>query len=61
MSASFSGDNLRFMMASNKDVIVPLFGDLMFLLSFVLCLTLEDLVECGLHGRDSAGGGSDDT
>ena len=49
------------MMASNKDVIVPLLGDLMFLLSFVLCLTLEDLVECGLHGRDSAGGGSDDT
>ena len=61
MSASFSGDNLRFTMASNKDVVVPLLGDLMFLLSFVLCSTLESLVECGLHGRYSAGGGSDNT
>ena len=46
-----------FLMASNIDVIVPLLGDLIFLLSFVLCLTMKDLVECALHGRGSAGGG----
>ena len=60
MSVSFSEDNLRFMMASNMEVIVPLLGDFMFLMSLVLCLTQEDLMECGLDGRDSAGGRSDD-
>ena len=36
---------------------MPLLGDLMFWLSFVLCLTLEDLMECGLDDRGSAGDG----
>ena len=45
------------MMASNMGVIMPLLADDLFLLSFVLW-TLEDLMECGLDGRGSAGGGS---
>ena len=55
MSPSFSGDNLRFMMASNMEVIVLLLGELMFFLSSVLCLTLEYLMECGLDGIYSDG------
>ena len=48
VSASFSGDNFRFMIASNMEVIVPLLGDLTFLFLFTIaiCLRLDDLIMC---------------
>ena len=43
----FLGDNFSFIIASNKEVIVPLLGEFSFLLSLVICLRLKDLMECG--------------